>query len=124
MPRSRKPSLGVAGPAVYGEGVQREAAQRTLSRVRNDPSMQPQTAPAQPGSTPMPGGAPAGPLVDLDAPSERQWEPVTAGIPSGPGPGPEALGIPTLTPLDKLKRMYRTNPNPDLLELIMLAEGG
>lgn len=32
------------------------------------------------------------PVIPLDAPSQRPGEPVTAGAPLGPGPGPEALG--------------------------------
>lgn len=36
---------------------------------------------------------PVRPTVDLDAPSERDFEPVTAGLPVGPGAGPEALGL-------------------------------
>lgn len=62
-------------------------------------------------------------VTPLTAPSERDFEPVTAGLPFGPGPGPEVLRQP-LTPLDRLKRMYRANPNPDLLELIIAAENG
>lgn len=30
--------------------------------------------------------------VGLDAPTERPAEPITAGLSTGPGPGPEALG--------------------------------
>lgn len=33
------------------------------------------------------------PLTALDAPTQREWEPVTAGLPSGAGPGPEALRL-------------------------------
>lgn len=36
---------------------------------------------------------PARPTVSLDDPSEREFEPVTAGLPVGPGPGPEVLGM-------------------------------
>lgn len=34
------------------------------------------------------------PPIDLDAPTTRPDEPVTAGAPFGAGPGPEVLGIP------------------------------
>lgn len=34
------------------------------------------------------------PITPLDAPTERPDEPVTAGSPSGPGPGTEVLGMP------------------------------
>lgn len=50
-------------------------------------------------ATAKPQAGQAGPLADLSqvvpfgAPSQRPDEPVTAGAPSGPGPGPEALGI-------------------------------
>lgn len=60
-------------------------------------------------------------VPSLDDPTERPMEPVTAGLPIGPGAGPEALG--TLTPLDRLRRLYRQNPHPDLLEILLLAEG-
>lgn len=43
---------------------------------------------------PLSGSAKAMPkITPLDAPTERPDEPVTAGAPSGPGPGPEALGM-------------------------------
>lgn len=62
-------------------------------------------------------------VVPLTAGTERPDEPLTAGLPFGPGAGAEVLRTPVLSALDKLKRMYRANPNPDLLELIILAEG-
>jgi hypothetical protein len=33
------------------------------------------------------------PITPLFAPTERPDEPITAGVPIGPGPGPEVLGI-------------------------------
>lgn len=47
---------------------------------------------------PLPNQAPPGPqapppgAVPFDHPTQRPNEPVTAGLPSGPGPGPEMLG--------------------------------
>jgi hypothetical protein len=38
------------------------------------------------------------PTPQLGAPSARPMEPVTAGLPSGPGPGPEALGTQPIAP--------------------------
>lgn len=38
---------------------------------------------------------PAAGVTPFGAPSERPDEPVTAGAPFGPGPGPEVLGIPS-----------------------------
>ena len=45
-----------------------------------------------PAAVPPPGPLP-GSLTALDAPSERPDEPITAGLPMGAGPGPEALGM-------------------------------
>lgn len=66
-------------------------------------------------STPSPGGAPADPIaaaqntpfepVGMFGASSRPGEPVTAGLPSGPGQGPEAL-LPQANPdADELKQV-------------------
>lgn len=47
------------------------------------------------GGAPMAKTNQAANVVRLDAPTQRPGEPVTAGSPSGPGPGPEILGLPT-----------------------------
>lgn len=62
---------------------------------------------SQPGLTPPPS---------LTAPSARPSEPVQAGLPMGPGPGPEALGTMggaevTVETLRALRRRY---PSPTL----------
>jgi len=44
-------------------------------------------------------------ITPLDAPTERPDEPVTAGAPSGPGPGPEALGLSSKTIADDYKML-------------------
>jgi hypothetical protein len=42
-------------------------------------------------------------------------EPVTAGVPIGPGPGPEALGMPTGGEVvDLLAAAYRAYPSEEL----------
>lgn len=48
-------------------------------------------------------GDPSSSVVGFDAESTRPDEPVTAGAPVGPGPGPEALGLPQDTSIDKLR---------------------
>lgn len=54
---------------------------------------------------------------DLDAPTARPDEPITAGMPFGPGPGPEAIGMnPTRTTEDELRALIRRYPLPGLLE--------
>lgn len=45
------------------------------------------------GAQGAPQGAPAAPVTPFGAPSTRPDEPVTAGNPLGPGPGPEAAGL-------------------------------
>lgn len=61
---------------------------------------------ASPGgaTTPQAGGAgPAGPpanVTPFGAPSQQPGTPVTAGAAAGPGPGPEALGIPSAPSAD------------------------
>src|SRR5213078_1555218 len=50
-------------------------------------------APTPTGLLPPPEPqAPPAPITPLSAPTTRPQEPITAGLPTGPGPGPEALG--------------------------------
>jgi len=44
-------------------------------------------------------------VTPLFAPSERPDEPVTAGIPLGAGPGPEALGMNSAAPAESLSNI-------------------
>lgn len=84
----------------------------------------PRAAPAPSGGG---GGSVAAPAVDLSTlpqiggPSTRPGEPVTAGLPVGPGAGPEALGIPAGpgdTEREQLLAVFRMNPTPALARLI------
>jgi len=67
-----------------------------------------------------------GQLTSLDAPSQRPNEPITAGLPMGAGPGPEALSaLPARGASDdlfELRALYRMFPNEDLRRLIEAAE--
>ena len=71
----------------YGDRQKLIQAQHAVPMA---PAPAPQTAPAAPAApqtpTPPPGA------LDFLRPTERPNEPVTAGLPIGPGPGPEALG--------------------------------
>lgn len=84
----------------YGMAGEQRAAQQALP-------MGPPPAPAMgaPGPGGPAGATPAGPppvgrpvppvtVVPLTDPTARPGEPVTAGVPVGAGPGPEALGLP------------------------------
>lgn len=77
----------------YGENQALANAQRSIP-MASAPT--PTAAPAG-GPSPAPGGTPSTPLPVPGArpflrPTERPNEPVTAGLPTGAGPGPEALG--------------------------------
>ena len=72
----------------------------------------------------IPLPAQSGPrVIPLDAPTERPDEPLTAGLSTGAGPGPEAL-MPTGLPVQEmeiianLRAMYRAFPSNDLLRFL------
>lgn len=100
MPRARK--MQVAGTQ-YGE----EAA---LSRAQDQ-------VPAGPAVTdPVIIGADAVP--NLTDPTMRPGEPITAGMPFGPGPGPrpgQYAGDPVEA---RLRALYRKYPNPHIRRML------
>lgn len=63
--------------------------------------------------------------TQLFAPSQRPGEPITAGIPMGPGVGPEALGLdgpgyrPATTIAATLEKMARSMPNDQRLRSLL-----
>lgn len=80
-----------AGPSQqYGQRVQQEDAQRALPLGRA-----PQVS-GPPGERTAPPDVrvPPGGLGDILRPTDRPDEPLTAGVPFGAGPGPEALNLP------------------------------
>lgn len=98
-----KPRQAVTAAAgqTYGERGVQEAAQQAI---------------------PLPA-----PVVPLSAPTQRPNEPVTAGLPIGPGPGPEALAPMGAPPADApvlelLQALYAQYPNNELRGLIEEAE--
>lgn len=63
--------------------------------------------------------APPRPTTPLGAPTTRPNEPVTAGLPTGAGPGPEVLMNPAVdSTRQQLAALYRLYPNNDLLGLL------
>lgn len=81
--------------------------------------------PGPPPSTPVPPGSPpAGPgggggLLPFNRPTDRPGEPLTHGLSTGPGMGPEVLHMPTSDPsLDELRAIYQMFPTEQLRELI------
>lgn len=86
---SNRTDLNIA--AAPAEGREFGAVSADLSAQQAVPMGPPPGATA-PSVTPSPVASPLpGELTPLDAPSLRPNEPVTAGAPVGPGPGPEAL---------------------------------
>lgn len=120
MPRRRRDNRGGPRQGIVG----REYGNRTdLANAPRQVAPQVRAA-AQQGAAAATPSVPMPQVTPLTAGTQRPDEPVTAGLPFGPGAGPEVLAVPALTPLDRMKRMYRAHPNPDLLELIIIAEGG
>lgn len=84
----------------YGQQAQQVASQQQV----------PITAPAIP------------PVTPLDAPTTRPQEPVTHGLPSGPGAGPEALGLGGDDHLAAMRAALSMYPDPDLMRAILDEE--
>lgn len=61
--------------------------------------------------------------VGMNAPTSRPNEPITAGLSSGPGPGPEVLSMRPMTPLTQsLRTMAEVTGDPAIFELLDIAE--
>lgn len=103
MPRKRRPTYAEQGPGApteappnmqapsaptgmpYGEHQNLIEAQQAMPLPNNDPLQQIAAAVAG-------GGLDFNSTPNLDADSDFPDEPITAGLPMGPGPGPEVLG--------------------------------
>lgn len=112
MPRAKKTIAGGQGQAAepfkgqtYGEGVQQQQLQQTMPT----PQLKTNTAPTTPSQEPQvnatPSAQPQQPQVpvtemlkgmggSLFAPDDKPNVPITDGLPSGAGRGPEALQRP------------------------------
>lgn len=139
-PKNTSPTLGTGGRpptqapmAATGQPYGAAGAQLKAQAAVPLPGNTPGTAPAAP-----PAGRPdfasvlaaasgfASETGGLRGPSTRPDEPVTAGLSLGPGVGPDpgmerSGDDPTLA---ELRAIYSLYPNPDLLELIEMAESG
>jgi hypothetical protein len=93
----------------YGQAGAQQAAQRAV------PMAPPSSIPAAPASSSIP----------LSAPTTRPNEPVTAGLSTGPGPGPSSLMQTQVdTTRAQLAALYRLYPNNDLLGLLEDVDRG
>lgn len=99
----------------YGEHKQLVDAQHAVPL----PNTPPPAAPIPPA-----GAGPAVALGPFDRPTERPQEPVTTGLPTGPGPGPEVLGPQQAPDLigAQLHAIFQQFPNDDLLRVMALHE--
>lgn len=122
MPRKARPGgnrtdLYAAQPAKvptglpYGEASQ---LQRSQQAAPLPAGLDQQALEAAQATTPPP---------PITAPSDRPEEPLTAGLTSGPGAGPEILGTqPGMSPLDQLRGLYGAHPAPEIAAIIAYAE--
>lgn len=131
---SNRTDLNPAVPIKAAPGQQYGAAKAQIEAQRAVPIARPATdvvtpmrtggpeasSPASGPPVPLPGQ-----LMPLDAPSQRPGEPVTAGLPVGPGAGPEALGPLAGGGEDvgmQLRAIYSRFPNEDLRSLLELLD--
>jgi hypothetical protein len=98
--------------------AQRQIPMAPAGATAPAPTAPPPTAPAPPPVLP-------GSLGAFDRPTDRPGEPVTAGLPTGPGPGPEALGLggPMLgkSLADVLADVASASASPELAQLAQRA---
>jgi hypothetical protein len=128
QPNGQQP-VAVPTGLPYGENQQLQQAQQAVHLPGAAPAPAAGPAPAGPGS-PLPQGAlqaaqqyqmPQLPPLERD--SERPNEPVTAGLPSGPGPGPSTPGSPGATGLsDLLGQMAKQSGSVALSQLAQRAQ--
>jgi hypothetical protein len=106
------PAMMAARGQTYGKRKQQIEAQRAVPMGRS-----PVETTAAQAARPQP----AAPGAFL-APTARPQEPITAGAPFGPGPGPMAAGIPMMTrmqsALDELRQAAMLSADDDLLDLL------
>lgn len=148
MPRKRLTQSGAPAQKVesvagqrYGEGVEQAALQRAMPApnaraMGPSPSQPPMQAPVteQQVAAPAPSDADrfAAALQQAQAlrgqagllaqPTARPDEPVTAGLPFGPGPGPEVLGPIRENPTGKFFRyLTKISGDPSFAEMARRA---
>lgn len=113
-PAQKVAKMAATGQA-YGEAGKQLAAQSAVP-MGGSP-MEAAPPPAMPGQA---GG--------LDRMTERPNEPLTAGMPFGAGPGPEALAAPSGAAGSKedlimqLRLATARFPNPNLIQLLLMLE--
>lgn len=117
--------MAAASGQQYGQRSQQMAAQRAIPIARPSTDAVASASASGPGApSPAPGPLP-GQVTPLDAPTQRPGEPLTAGLPVGAGPGPEALGALGGGGEDvatQLRAIYSRFPNEDVRSLLELLD--
>ena len=112
-------------------GTNRVAIQAATGQTYGEAGAQRAAQQAVPMGTPQAPVVAPGSLGNLDRPTERPMEPVTAGNPMGAGPGAEALVTPlpdTLMPggkqdlINQVRYVYSKYPNTAVLQLLLELE--
>lgn len=117
-------------PATAPKGADYGEAQASLDRQRAQPVAGAPITPGTPSSSPTPipqaslSGMMPGEVPTLMDPSARPGEPVTAGLPSGPGPGLEGMNAGAFGPqeLSFLRHLYKTYKFEPLRRMIEQME--
>ncbi len=107
LPVQTAPSTG------YGKRVAQERAQQAV------PLAPAPTAPPAAPQAPIPAAPMPGSFGDFLRPTERDQEPLTSGIDSGPGPGSEALALDAGADAEAvLRQLYLRSPSEELREVL------
>lgn len=119
----RAQKVAVPKSAEYGQSERLRRAQQAVPLA--GPPQAPAPAPPAPGAAPAPPPGPmAGEQGDLLRPTERPGEPVTAGVPFGPGPmGTQPGPDPVLAQLQAYYSVFPTQDLADLIEDLMMQNG-
>ncbi len=69
-----------------------------------------------------PMAQPSAPITPLDAPTQFPAEPVTSGVPIGPGPGPAAMQMQAGSLADRISRLMGDDVSGEIESLYLWAE--
>lgn len=132
MPRGGR-RAGAPGKS-YGQRTDLLTNRQPMPGSMAAPVPQPQPGPAQPAQPTMSGAPAAGPSTLPQLPLRQPGtlgpaqvnEPLTHGLPTGPGAGPEVLNLPSVSqdPLDRLRAIYLQYPTEALRQLIQFNSTG